>query len=71
ATKRAHFTNIVCYESNSKDKSQAGERSSNRVKYTKGEINLELEPEHFINRSKRSSISQKKLEVCGQKGVDK
>ncbi|CAG8761115.1 32166_t:CDS:1, partial [Gigaspora margarita] len=31
ATKRACFTNIVCYESNSKSKSQAEEKSSNRV----------------------------------------
>ncbi|CAG8791203.1 40764_t:CDS:2, partial [Gigaspora margarita] len=31
ATKRACFIDIVCYESNSKGKSQAGERSSNRV----------------------------------------
>ncbi|CAG8751136.1 36060_t:CDS:2 [Gigaspora margarita] len=31
ATKRACFTNIVCYESNSKGKSRAGEKSSKRV----------------------------------------
>ncbi|CAG8831097.1 6334_t:CDS:2, partial [Gigaspora margarita] len=71
--------------SNSKDKSQTEERSSNRalqekssnkvkrtqteklidispwVKYTKREINLELEPKHFINRSKESSISPEKV----------
>ncbi|CAG8714880.1 42012_t:CDS:2 [Gigaspora margarita] len=85
ATKRACFTNIVCYKSNSKGKSQAEERSSNRVlqeklsnevkrtqtekliditlwvKYTKGEMNLELEPEHFINRSEGNSISLEKV----------
>ncbi|CAG8734754.1 8743_t:CDS:2, partial [Gigaspora margarita] len=55
-TKRAHFMDIVCYESNSKGKSQAGERSSNKcfkksqVKYAKGEMNLELEPDSFINK---------------------
>ncbi|CAG8678252.1 35228_t:CDS:2 [Gigaspora margarita] len=59
---------IVCYESNSKGKSQLGERSSNRVlqeksnispwmKYAKEEIKLELEPDYFINKSKESSIS--------------
>ncbi|CAG8557009.1 32047_t:CDS:2 [Gigaspora margarita] len=62
ATKRACFTDIVCYESNNKGKSQAGERNITLwVKYTKGEMNLKLEPEHFINRSKGSSISPEKV----------
>ncbi|CAG8532774.1 101_t:CDS:2, partial [Gigaspora margarita] len=84
-TKRACFTDIVCYESKSKDKSLAGERSSKRVlqekssnevkrtrteelidispwvKYAKGEMNLVLEPEHFINRSEGSIISPEKV----------
>ncbi|CAG8807969.1 21834_t:CDS:2, partial [Gigaspora margarita] len=90
-TKRAHFIDIVCYESNSKGKSQIGERSSNRVlqeklsnrvkrtqteklidispwvKYAKREMNLELEPDHFINKSKRSSIS---LEIVRNRIVE-
>ncbi|CAG8787972.1 15022_t:CDS:2, partial [Gigaspora margarita] len=91
ATKRACFTDIVCYENNSKGKSQAGERSSNRVlqeklsnkvkrtrteklidislwvKYAKGEMNLELEPEHFINRSEESSILSEKVKSLQSK----
>ncbi|CAG8847527.1 42555_t:CDS:2, partial [Gigaspora margarita] len=31
------------------------------VKYAKGEMNLELEPEHFINRSEGSSILPEKV----------
>ncbi|CAG8822831.1 67_t:CDS:2, partial [Gigaspora margarita] len=63
---------------NSKGKSQAGEKSSNRmlqeksnislwVKYAKGEMNLELEPEYFINRSEESSISPEKVKSLRSK----
>ncbi|CAG8839830.1 20377_t:CDS:2, partial [Gigaspora margarita] len=80
-TKRTHITDIICYESSSKNEKQTGERSSNKVlqerlsngvkrarteklidispwvKYTKGEMNLQLEPDYFVKREKGSSIS--------------
>ncbi|CAG8570787.1 13410_t:CDS:2 [Gigaspora margarita] len=55
-TKRTHITDIICYESSSKNEKQTGERSSNKVKYTKGEMNLQLEPDYFVKQEKGSSI---------------
>ncbi|CAG8672606.1 32367_t:CDS:2, partial [Gigaspora margarita] len=80
-TKRTHITDIICYESSSKNEKQTGKSSSNKmlqerlsngvkkartkklidislwVKYTKGEMNLQLEPDYFVKREKGSSIS--------------
>ncbi|CAG8838036.1 37046_t:CDS:2, partial [Gigaspora margarita] len=84
-TKRTHITDIICYESSSKNKKQTGERSSNKVfqerlsnrvkrarteklidispwvKYTKGEINLQLKPNYFVKQEKESSISSEQV----------
>ncbi|CAG8698787.1 16343_t:CDS:2, partial [Gigaspora margarita] len=79
-TKRTYITDIICYESSSKNEKQTGERSSNKVlqerlsngvkrarteklidisqwvKYTKGEMNLQLESDYFVKQEKGSSI---------------
>ncbi|CAG8850727.1 42115_t:CDS:1, partial [Gigaspora margarita] len=71
-TKKTHITDIICYESSSKNKKQTEKRSSIKVlqerlsngvkrarteklidispwvKYTKGEMNLQLEPDYFV-----------------------
>ncbi|CAG8808894.1 42677_t:CDS:2, partial [Gigaspora margarita] len=71
-TKRTHITDIICYESSSKNEKQTEERSSNKVlqerlnispwiKYTKREMNLQLEPNYFVKREKESSISSEQV----------
>ncbi|CAG8832132.1 27862_t:CDS:2, partial [Gigaspora margarita] len=47
--------------SSSKNEKQTGERSSNKVKYTRDEMNLQLEPDYFVKREKGSSISSKQV----------
>ncbi|CAG8747868.1 30478_t:CDS:2, partial [Gigaspora margarita] len=84
-TKRTHITDIICYESSSRNEKQTGERSSNKVlqerlsngvkrarteklinispwvKYTKREMNLQLEPDYFVKREKGNSISSEQV----------
>ncbi|CAG8788382.1 42622_t:CDS:2 [Gigaspora margarita] len=84
-TKKTHITDIICYESSSKNEKQTGERSSNKVlqerlsngvkkarteklidilpwvKYTKGDMNLQLKPDYFVKQEKGSSISSEQV----------